>query len=142
MRILSLDLGIKSLGVCVTDPSNTIVIPIENFMFERNDFKTASNHVLELVNKYKVGIVLLGYPLRTDGQKSDATYMSELFFEILQKKLNVTIKLFDESFSTKRGMELLKNKYKDPKKIKENKDMAAAYIMLNDYLTYYKSRKE
>lgn len=136
MRILSLDLGIKSLGVCVSDNSNIIAIPIENFMFEREDWESALDRVLELVSEYNVGTILLGHPLRTDGQKSDMTFKVESFYELLKKRLDIKIKLFDERFSTKRGKELLENKYKDKAKVAELKDMAAAYVMLVDYLTY------
>lgn len=136
MRILSLDLGSKSLGVCVSDPSNIIAIPLENFMFEREDWETASNRVVDLVKEHNVGTVLLGHPLRTDGQKSEMTLVAEMFFEILKEKLEIKVKLFDERFSTKRGIELLQNKYNDPEKVNQYKDMAAAYVMLVDYLMY------
>lgn len=136
MRILSLDLGVKSLGVCVSDPSNIIAIPVENFMFERGDFDDAANRVVELTKEYNVGLVLLGHPLRTDGLKSDATHMAEEFNELLKSKLDIKIKLFDERFSTQRGIELLQNKFKDPKELAEHKDMAAAYVMLMDYLAF------
>ncbi len=136
MRILSLDLGSKSLGVCVSDPSNIIAVPIENYMFEREDWETASNRVVDLVKEYNVGTVLLGHPLRTDGQKSEMTLISEMFFEMLKSKLDIKVKLFDERFSTKRGIELLQNKYNDQEKVNQYKDMAAAYVMLVDYLMY------
>ncbi len=136
MRILSLDLGIKSLGVCVSDPSNIIAIPLENYMFEREDWDAAAKRVVELTQEYNVGVVLLGHPLRTDGAKSEMTLIAEEFFELLKSKLEIKVRLFDERFSTKRGIELLENKYNDPEKVKQYKDMAAAYVMLVDYLMY------
>lgn len=136
MRVLSLDLGVKSLGVCVSDERNIIAIPLENFMFEREEWDIAVNRVIELVKEYSVGTVLLGHPLRTDGDKSEMTHISEMFFELLKDKLDINVKLFDERFSTKRGIELLNNKYNDPAKVAEYKDMAAAYVMLVDYLMY------
>ena len=138
MRILSLDLGIKSLGICVSDPSNIIAIPIENYIFERGNFLIALDKVISMVKEYNIGTILLGHPLRTDGLKSEATEMSEYFFDLLKNKIdnNIKIKLYDERFSTQRGIELLKNKYKDPNKIRELKDMAAAYTMLIDFLSY------
>ena len=137
MRILSLDLGIKSLGISVSDPSNIIAIPLENYIFERGDFNYPLKKVKDLVEEYNIKTILLGHPLRTDGLKSEATEMSEHFFEMLNKEIkSVKIKLYDERFSTQRGIELLKNKYKDPKKIRELKDMVASYTMLIDFLAY------
>lgn len=143
MRILSLDLGIRSLGSCISDASNIIAIPLENFIFERGEFDIASKRVIEIVEEYNIGTILLGHPLRTDGLKSEATEMSESFFETLKKLLpNLKIKLYDERFTTQRGIELLKNKYKDPKKIHALKDMAAAYTILIDYLSYNNALEE
>ncbi len=137
MRILSLDLGIRSLGICVSDPSNIIAIPVENYIFEREDWNAALNKVIEMVEKYNVKTVLLGHPLRTDGQKSDITIMVEDFYELLKENITQSqIKLFDERYSTKRGIELLENKYNDKQKVLEYKDMAAAYVMLIDYLMF------
>ncbi len=137
MRILSLDLGTKSLGVCISDPSNIIAIPMENYMFDHYDWDAALKRVVEIVNENNVTTVLLGHPLRTDGKKSDMTVYSEEFFVMLKDALaDVEIKLFDERFSTQRGIELLKNKYNDMDKVNEYKDMAAAYVMLVDYMMY------
>lgn len=137
MRILSLDLGIRSLGICISDASNIIAIPLENYIFERGNFELPLKKIQDLVKENNIGTILLGHPLRTDGLKSEATEISEHFFKMLNKEIkNVNIKLYDERFSTQRGIELLKNKYKDPKKIKELKDMAAAYTMLIDFLSY------
>ncbi len=137
MRILSLDLGVRSLGICVSDASNIIAIPVENYIFEREDWDAALLKVKEMVEKYNIGTVLLGHPLRTDGQKSEMTLVAEHFFELLKENLGeVKVKLFDERYSTKRGIELLENKYKDKQKVMELKDMAAAYVMLIDYLVY------
>lgn len=137
MRVLSLDLGTKSLGSCVSDEMNLIAMPIENFMFDNEDYNLAFNRVSELVAKYNVKTIVLGYPKNGDGTRSFMTQVVEDFKEIIEKHLtNVNVKLIDERFTTKRGMKLLENKYKgDKEKIKEYKDMAAAYVMLSDYLS-------
>lgn len=135
MRIISIDLGEISLGVAITDKTNTIATPLENYMFKREDYEQAANRVVEIVNEYDVTEILLGHPLRVDGTKSDATLMAENFFELLKQKLdNVNIRLFDERFTTKRGLEILEAKYKDPEELKKYKDMAAAFVMLQDYI--------
>ncbi len=90
----------------------------------------------ELVKEYNVELILLGYPLKTNGEKSDMAYLVEDFNELLKDKIDVKIKLFDERFSTKRGIELLENKYKDKETVLKYKDMASAYVMLVDYLSF------
>ena len=46
MRILSLDLGIKSMGACISDKLNIIPTPLENFFFKENHFNEAIFHFM------------------------------------------------------------------------------------------------
>ncbi len=137
MRVLSLDLGTKSLGSCISDKSNLIAVPLENFLFEENVYKDALERVVEIVEEYSITLILLGHPKRQDGTKSEMTIVAEEFFEKIKNILpDVEIKLFDERYTTQRGIQLIESKYKgDKEKIKELKDMAAAYVMLTDYLS-------
>lgn len=136
MRILAIDLGIKSLGTCVSDESNSIAIPVENYIFDREDYPSAIERVIELVDKYKVTKILLGYPLKTTGKKSEATFMVDNFYSLLMNRTQgIKVTLVDERYSTKRGIELLSTKY-DKHKVIELKDMAAAYVMLYDHLLF------
>ncbi len=136
MRILSLDLGIQSCGICISDETNTIPIPLENFLFTREDYLQLLTKLQLIINEYQITLILLGYPLRTDGDKSESTYRVENFYKLLNDNVDhkIKIKYFNEDFSTKRGIEMLKISIKDPQKIKKLKDVAAAYIILQDYL--------
>ena len=133
-RVAALDLGELSLGICVSDEMQIIPIPVENYIFERFNLDMAFQRVVDLLEQYKdIELILLGYPLRTDGDKSAATLLVEDFNELLSN-LSVKIRLVDETNSTKNGIEMLQNTIKDKEKIKELKDVAAAYIILKDYL--------
>ena len=133
-RIAALDLGEISLGICVSDEMQIIPIPVENYMFERFNLDQAKQRVVDLIDEYKdIELILLGYPLRTDGQKSDATRLSEEFKEKLSD-IGVKVIHVDETNSTKEGIEMLSETIKNKDKIKSLKDVAAAYIILKDYL--------
>ena len=134
-RVVALDLGEKSLGICITDEMQIIPIPVENYIFERYNLEEAKQRVEKLLQEYKdIELILLGYPLRTDGQKSDATRLSEDFMELL-KDLGVEVRFIDETNSTKRALEMLEQGTKKSRNnAKELKDVAAAYIILKDYL--------
>ncbi|NOQ50109.1 MAG: Holliday junction resolvase RuvX [Mycoplasmataceae bacterium] len=136
MRYLSLDLGIKSCGICVSDPTNIIPVPVENFMFPRGDFLTALYQVKFYVEKYKITTIILGYPIRTDGKKSQATIQVEEFKTLLENAFDkkIKIELIDETNSTKRGLELLARTKKSPENLKNKKDVMAAYIIMQDFL--------
>ena len=136
MRIASLDLGVKSMGICISDEMKVIAIPLENFTFEHGDLNKPISRVLKLIEEYNdIEEIIIGNPKKEDGTKANISDFIESFVEKLKLKTSIKIKYFDERYSTKRGVELLESKYKDKDKIKEMKDMAAAYIMLTDYLS-------
>lgn len=136
MTILSIDLGTKSIGICVSDPEEIIPIPVGNFFYESGNIDQAINIIKQSVIDHDVNLVLLGYPLRTDGKKSKMTLFVEDFFKQLKKALNskIIIKLINEANSTKHGLELIKQKKASLNEQKLIKDVLAAYVILFDYL--------
>ncbi len=133
-RVVALDLGEKSLGICISDEMQIIPIPVENYIFERFNLDQAKQRVMNLINEYKdIELILLGYPIRTDGLKSDATRLAEDFKDKLSD-IGVQVRFVDETNTTQDGVEMLSQTIKDKEKIKSLKDVAAAYIILKDYL--------
>lgn len=135
MRILSIDLGEKSLGACISDKTNTIPVPLENYFFPRDEYEEALKIVKDIFQKFPdITKILLGYPRKTSGQKAEFTFKVDKFYNLLkdQFKNDVEIILYDERFSTKRSLEIMKNySTKDQKKLK---DVLAAFLILKDYL--------
>ncbi len=111
MRILSLDLGEKSLGLSITDETKTIAIPLENYFFQSFNFIQAIEKVKTTLEQYPtIDLILVGHPIRTDGKKSIATEFCEKFAIDLKNFLKVKTILFNEQFSTQRGLSLINNK--------------------------------
>ena len=130
MRILALDLGIKTLGISISDDLQIIAQPLENYFFEEGSLSLPLEKVQYYLDKYNVELVLLGYPLKTTGEKATITFFIE-HFHIKLKKI-VKVRLVDERYSTKRSLDLIpKNKRED---FKSKKDLLASWIILNDYL--------
>ncbi|RKX67015.1 MAG: Holliday junction resolvase RuvX [Tenericutes bacterium] len=134
MRVMALDIGQKTLGICISDSTQTIAIPVENFIFENRKFDLPVDRVVELLKQYPdTELILLGMPTRLNQVESFATEMAKEFLQKLEEKTSVKLKLIDERFSTQRGKEMLSGKY-SPEELKDYKDLAAAYVMLYDHL--------
>ena len=59
-RVAALDLGEKSLGICVSDEMQIIPIPVENYIFERFNLEMAFQRVVDLLEKYKdIDLILM-----------------------------------------------------------------------------------
>jgi putative Holliday junction resolvase len=62
MRILGIDLGTKSMGLAITDTSQTIINALENFEFAKNNYELCFERLRKLVDTYKneIGTIVLG----------------------------------------------------------------------------------
>ncbi|WLP85622.1 Holliday junction resolvase RuvX [Mycoplasma seminis] len=142
MRKLGLDLGTRSCGFAITDESEIIASALENFMFAENDFDAALDRVEYYLREYKNKIdgIVLGYPLKISGDKSERTYMVEEFKEKLIKRFNLPVLLVNEQYSTKRAQVAMMQAGLTQQKRKAHKDKLAALIILQDYLDYYQNK--
>ncbi|QCZ36806.1 Holliday junction resolvase RuvX [Mycoplasma nasistruthionis] len=140
MRKLALDLGSKSCGFAITDYFEIIPSGLENFIYTEGQFDEVLNRIEYWLNQYKNEIdgLVIGYPLKISGEKSQTTLMVEVFIELIKTKFNLPIVLINEQYSTKRAQETLMSAGLNNKKRKQFKDKLAAVFILQDYLDYYK----
>jgi len=131
-RIICLDYGGKRTGIAVTDPLQIIATALE----------TISTHdLIPFLKKYfkaeQVELILIGYPLNLNDTPTHATALVHKAIKQLQQSFpQIPIEKIDERFTSKmasKAMIEMGMKKKDRQK-KENTDMIAATIMLQEYL--------
>ncbi|HOK50667.1 MAG TPA: Holliday junction resolvase RuvX [Bacteroidales bacterium] len=132
-RILALDYGLKRIGIAVSDPLQIIaqqlitLSPSEIWQFLDGYF-----------SKEEVELVLIGYPVQTNGKGgSDALRFINPFIErFLKRYPHIPLRQVDERFTSKIAQRLLieggfsKSQQQDKGRI----DRMSAAIMLQEYL--------
>jgi putative Holliday junction resolvase len=98
-RVLALDHGAARCGVAISDPTGTIVTPLEPVL--RPDTKRGMAAVAALVAEREAERVLVGLPLSLSGGDSDQTRAARAFAERLQARVPVPVELYDERFTTR-----------------------------------------
>lgn len=135
-RVMSIDFGLRNIGVCVSDKLNLIPTPIDNFSFEDDNIDKKIELINDLINKLEnISRVIIGFP-GNDFKSNDSEVKKEIhkLHEALSKNhQDKKIILFDESNSTKKGREML-FKNKSVNEYKKIRDVLAAYVILKDYL--------
>jgi putative Holliday junction resolvase len=101
VRVLALDYGRARCGCAVSDPTGTIVTPIEPVL--RPATKRGLGRLRELVAEREAGTVLIGLPLGLDGSDTEQTRETREFAERLGGVLgeSVSVELHDERFTTR-----------------------------------------
>lgn len=133
MRFLGLDLGTKTLGISVTDKTNTLVSPLKVIKFKFEDYGSIIEEVKKIINDYDIKIVVLGLPKNMDGSIGFAGNRSLNFKEKLEKE-NIKVELIDERLTTKSAEDIIHLNNDNIKNTKNKIDSIAACIILESYL--------
>ena len=94
-RFLGIDYGEKRIGIAISDPLFLIATPLKTV-----DRKKIDENIREILERFPVKKIIIGYPLRTDGKKGKRVEVVEKFAKKIKEKFNVEIELWDERFST------------------------------------------
>ncbi len=134
MRYMGLDLGSKTLGIALSDPSGIIANAIGTISFAEGNYADAINKTLDLAISHHVDTIVLGHPKNMDGTQGFQARIAENFKSELERRTNVNVLLWDERLTTRianQTMIAVGTKRKD-KKLKV--DQLAATIILQSYL--------
>jgi putative Holliday junction resolvase len=99
MRVLALDYGSARCGCALSDPSGTIVTPVEAVL--RPATKRGFARLRELVREREVERVVVGLPLSLDGGDTEQTRETRAFADELAARLGVPVEMHDERFTTR-----------------------------------------
>jgi putative holliday junction resolvase len=101
MRVLALDYGSARCGCALSDPTGTIVTPIE--AVARPATKRGFARLRALVSERAVERVVVGLPLSLDGGDTDQTRETRAFAAALSRRLGdgVAVEMHDERFTTR-----------------------------------------
>jgi len=101
MRVLALDYGSARCGCALSDPTGTIVTPIEPLAKPAGRRGLAA--IAQLVSERRVERVIVGLPLSLRGADTDQTRETREFAATLARRLGskVPVELHDERFTTR-----------------------------------------
>jgi len=132
MRILALDLGRRRIGVAVSDPSGMLVRSLGTI--ERSSRAQELAAIGELVERWEVKRIVVGYPRRLGGEAGPEARFAQAYAEALAKKLGLEVELWDERLSTFTAQHLLRERGIRGKEGRHQVDAVAAAVILEDYL--------
>jgi putative Holliday junction resolvase len=106
MRVLGLDYGSARCGCALSDPTGTIVTPIE--VVEQPATRRGLASLARLVREREVGRVVVGLPLSLRGGDSEQTRETRAFAERLSLRLGeeIPVEMHDERFTTRLAQDM------------------------------------
>jgi len=101
VRVLALDYGSARCGCAVSDPTGTIVTPIDPVA--RPTERRGMAAIVALVSEREIERVVVGLPLSLRGEDTEQTCETRSFAAALSRRLgeDVPVELYDERFTTR-----------------------------------------
>jgi putative Holliday junction resolvase len=130
-RILCIDLGMKRVGVAVSDPLHIIAQPLVTLSFQ--SMEQLVQDVRVLVEDKEGELVIIGIPLREDGREGEGAVMARRCKQLLEAQ-GVHCLLRDESFSSREAEDVIHEHGKRRRENREKIDQIAAAVVLREYL--------
>lgn len=132
MKILGVDFGDSRTGYAVSDPlgfgATTLPACKEKSMVKVAD-RTA-----ELAKELGVEMIVLGFPKNMNGTIGPRGEKTQAFAKMLEERLSITVKLWDERLTTVSAHNLMNETNVRGKKRKDSVDSISAAYLLQSYL--------
>ncbi len=132
MRYLALDLGTKTLGIAVSDKTNSLSSSLGTIKY--NKYEDLIKEIQNLLTKYDIDKIILGFPKNMNNTVGEAAERTLKFKEVLENNFDNEIILIDERLSTVEAENILLINDMSRMKRKKIIDGVAAMIILDTYL--------
>ena len=134
MRCLGLDLGSKTLGISISDLTNSIASVYTTLYFNNEDYDSLIPPLKEIIEKEQITVLVLGLPKNMNNTLGPRALITLEFKEKLEKEFNLEVIMEDERLTSVISNNVLIDANLSRKKRKKKVDGMAAVIILQGYL--------
>jgi len=131
-KILGLDVGDATIGVAVSDSFGWTAQGI--MTIRRQNVNSDLLVLRKLIQRHEIIEVVVGMPLRMNGQADQQTQKTLRFTQLLRNTFDIPITLWDERFSTIAASKALASGHVKKRQKTALIDKVAAVIILQGYL--------
>lgn len=134
MRFLGLDLGTRTLGISISDPTNSIACPLKTLRFSLENYEHVLEELKQIVEEHKITAFVLGLPKNMNNSLGFAADRSIKFRELLESTFSLPVHFVDERLTTVEAEKILISTNKSRKKRKKVIDNVASSLILETFL--------
>ena len=131
-RILGLDVGSKRIGLAVSDPLGITAQGLETI--RRRNKRADFQQLGELIQKYEIRELVVGYPLRMSGAEGIQAEKMQRFADELRQRFQLPVHLWDERLTSAQANRLLRETDMSIKRRGEVVDRMAAVLILQSWM--------
>jgi putative Holliday junction resolvase len=136
MRILSVDVGRRRIGLAISDRTQTLARPLSTLLVAADTGIDAVASEIARLSAEDDGLerIVVGLPMRLNGEASEQTEYVKAFIAALRSHTSLPVDVEDERLTSHEAESRLAVRERDWRKRKARLDAAAAAVILQDYL--------
>ena len=134
MRYLGLDLGSKTLGIAISDRTNTIASIYKTIFFKEDDYDSLIPELINIVKEEDISVIVLGLPKNMNNTIGTRAEITLEFKKKLEDSIGIKVELMDERLTSVIANNVLINADVSRKKRKKKVDGMAALLILQSYI--------
>jgi putative Holliday junction resolvase len=140
MRVLSLDLGERRIGLALSDEAARIAFPAGHI--DRKGLRNDLEALCALVRERGVSRAVVGLPLHLDGRRGPEAEAAQKFANSFSKAAGIPVELLDERWTTVAAERSLRESGRGVARRKGRGvvDSVAASLLLSTYLERLRRR--
>lgn len=142
MRYLGIDLGSKTVGIAMSDPTCTIASTFKTIFFKNEDYESTLDEIKQIVKDYDIKKIIIGLPKNMNNTLGERAIITTRYKEMLENNLDIPVIMFDERLTSVISNQVLIEADISRKKRKKKVDSIAAQVILQDYLNKEKNSYE
>ena len=132
-RILALDVGEKTIGVAMSDESESYAFPGKT-IWRQEGYRRDMNLLRELVEREEISEIVVGMPFSMSGNRGAQAEKVSAFIAALRNYVKVPIHEEDERLSTFEAETMLDSANRRRRDHKDVIDSIAASVILRSFL--------
>ena len=134
MKYMGLDLGSKTLGIAISDMTNTIASVYTTLYFKDENYDSLILPLKEIIDKEKIDTLVLGLPKNMNNTFGERAVITSEFKKKLEEAFALEVIMEDERLTSVISNNVLIKADVSRKKRKKKVDGMAAVIILQGYL--------
>lgn len=134
-RIVSIDYGLKRIGLAISDENQIIATSLGVIHAEKSNTETIKK-ILEALKSYEIEKIIVGHPIHMNGKVGLLADEVQQFVTLLRTHVPYEIVLFDERLSSVQAERSLREGGMRRKERAKVIDTVSAQIVLQSYLGY------
>ena len=134
MRYLGLDLGSKTLGIAISDRTNTIASIYKTIFFKEDDYDSLIPKLASIVKEENISVIVLGFPKNMNNTIGPRAEITIDFKKKIEDNIGIKVELMDERLTSVISNNVLISANVSRKKRKKKVDGMAALLILQSYI--------